>query len=115
MIAIPAPAADPRNMADWREARALVAADRDASISDLRRALVALGSDSAFRTGTGPGRGDEDERLALDAWTELADRAKACRNAYPFEIENSTLRVKPDVKSHWAYVFCLSLSLKGAN
>jgi len=112
MLPISTPATDVLNMADWLEMRALLAADRNASRSDLRRALVQTGvlgdtSDASSEL--------DDEVLAADAFAELRDRAASCGTGYPFSVDNGLIQAPDDFSPYWAYTFCLLLSLRGAN
>lgn len=102
MISIPTPATDTINRADWLELRAFFAADGNASFSDLRRALVAMGE-------------EDEEVLAEDTFIELSDRMSACGDSYPFVVDGSVLQTRDDLESYWAYIFCLLLSYHGAS
>jgi hypothetical protein len=108
MLPIPTPATEVTNMADWLEARALLAADRNSSRSDLRRLLVQSGIASDAPN-------IDDEVMASDAFSELEDRAKSCGSAYPFSVEGSVVQAPDSIDSFWPYIFCLLLSLQGAN
>jgi hypothetical protein len=103
-------------MADWLELRALVAADRSVSVADLRRALMAVGGDDGIATGK-RATGTEDEILAQNALAECKGREIACGAGYPFTINGSliTRKSKVRLRKAWPYIFCLLLSLKGAN
>ncbi len=112
MLPIPTPATDVLNLADWLELRALVAADRNASHSDLRRALVQSGdldeaSDNSLAA--------TDEILAADTFAELRDRSIACGAGYPFYLEDNIIQAHEHLEPYWSYIFCLLLSLSGAN
>lgn len=98
---------DSLSLADWLEIRALLAADKNASFSDLRRGLAP--------TGIAEGGGIDEETLAEDAFSELEDRLRACSGGYPFILKNSVLQAKEDLAPYWAYLFCLYLSYHGAN
>jgi hypothetical protein len=99
-------------MADWLELRALLDADQSASAADLRQTLVALGGDAGIGTGSSRAVEGSEERLVIAAFAELADRARACGDAYPFVIEGSVVRAKDELTKHWAYIFCLLLSFE---
>lgn len=107
MVPIPTPLTDPRNLADWIELRALLAADKNSSFADLRRVIVAA-------SGDGPRR-QNDEALAASAFSELSDREIACGGAYPFQVLDPVLQARDDLEPYWGYRFCLFLSLFGAN
>ena len=112
MIPIPTPTTDPINMADWLEARALVAADGNASVTELRRLLVSTGAASQHDGGDDP---ESDEYLAEQALEEIEDRARACDGAYPFTLDDrNVLEVRSEITACQAYLFCLLLSLAGA-
>jgi hypothetical protein len=110
MLPVPTPVTDVNNRADWLELRALVAADRNASRSDLRRALVRSGVLADVVEG---GAALDDEVLADDAFNELRERALSCGPAYPFIVEDGLLQAYDDISSYWPYIFCLLLSLQG--
>jgi len=101
-------------MADWLEFRALSASDSSASFSDLRRLLTRTSGPREFDS-PAPRGTSQDELLADATFQELEDRHRSTGSAYPFEIDNSVLRVSNDLDACWAYIFCLLLSLKGAN
>lgn len=100
-------------MADWLEFRALSSRDKNSSASELRRLLVSIGGDDGIPTRTG-GTTD-DETLVASAFVEMEDRARSSLNGYPFDIVGPLVKVKPDVADCWSYIFCLLLSLKGAD
>jgi hypothetical protein len=55
------------------------------------------------------------EKFADDAFAELEDRSEDCVGCYPFAIKDSVLQTKEDLTPHWAYIFCLLLSYRGAD
>jgi hypothetical protein len=91
----------PEALADWLELSALRSADRDASMGDVQRELDRLGH------GTG-------ESLLGNVMTEFDRRVQATGSAaYPFERENTSIRLKGDPNAYPAYFFCLALSYFG--
>ena len=107
MLPIPPPATDPIILADWLELQALLADDKNASFSDLRRELVRMGI---------PEDEEIDEEIFVDdAFSELEDRSAACTESYPFEIGNSILQAQENLTPYWAYIFCLFISWRGAD
>ncbi len=105
MLSLPDSPTDKIRLADWLEIYALLSPDGNSSRGDL---------ESALRT-SGLFARDESEAIeikALDVFSELEDRTKAAKDAYPFKIEGSLLR-KLDWRTHPAYVFCLCLSYFG--
>lgn len=107
MLPIPTPVTEVINLADWLEMRALLAADRNASRSDLRRTLVQSGVLGEVS--------NTDEILANDAFAEIHGRAQSCGASYPFRVDNGLIQAPDDLTSYWAYIFCLFLSLRGAD
>ena len=110
MLAVPAPIEDPVNQADWLEAMACIAADGDVAGSDLAQYLTVAG-------------GPQDDASAIealvdDAFDELQRRARECGSQYPFDVQSTgptaLLRKRTD-GTFPAYLFCLGLSLTGAD
>jgi hypothetical protein len=112
MLPVPTPVTDIVNMADWLELRALLAADRNASRSDLRRVLVQSG---VIGDTSDPSTNFDDEVLASDAFAEIQDRAASCGAGYPFLTEEGLIQGHADISPFWPYIFCLLFSFRGAN
>ena len=112
MLPIPTPTTDVLNLADWLELKALLAADKNASHSDLRRALNQSGALDEDNEDPLP---TSDETLASDTFAELRDRAIACGIGYPFSVDDHVIQAVDHVEPYWSYIFCLLLSLRGAN
>ncbi len=105
MLSLPDSPTDTIKLADWLEIYSLLSPDGNSSRGDL---------ESVLRT-SGLFARDESEAIelkALEVFSELEDRTKAAKDAYPFKIEGSLLRTL-DWRKHPAYVFCLCLSYFG--
>ncbi len=103
MFRLPDDPTDPLKLADWLELDAILADDHTSSRGDLERALrraalVELSDDEAI------------ERMTLETFEELDQRVKAAEDAYPFSLDNGTLKVKSKWVNYPAYTFCLCLS-----
>ena len=86
MLPIPPPATDPFILADWLELQAVLADDKNASFSELRRALGRMGIPEDEGTG--------DEKFADDAFSELEDRLEACRSSPMTQVSSSFPRIR---------------------
>jgi hypothetical protein len=96
---------DPLRLADWLELYAMASPDSNSSRGDLDSALHTashseLGSDA------------EIEQKILEVFGEFEQRAKAAREAYPFDIDfRGILRLKAGGwEAFPVYTFCLCLS-----
>jgi hypothetical protein len=117
------------DLADWLELKALGDGDHSSSITDLARALQRSGTLEALDEGADADEDDEDgsprayasaprsersEVVCSDAFGELERRRDACRgplgaSAYPFEIQERSLRLEPG-GARSVYTFLLLLS-----
>jgi len=97
MLPLPTDSSDPIALADWLELSAIKAADKNISANDLKKALSLVL--------------ENNDDLVQQAMLELEYRVTAAADAYPFEIEKSSLiRAKANWKECVAYLFCLCLS-----
>jgi hypothetical protein len=88
----------PHDLADWLELSAVEADDKDASAGDLERELKRLNY------------GDIEGMLG-NVFTEIDRRVKSTGgDAYPFERQNTSIKLKSEARKFPAYVFCLALS-----
>lgn len=88
----------PEDLADWLELTAIQADDQDASAGDMERELKRLGC------------GNPESKLG-SVFTEIDRRVVAAGNdGYPFDRNDTSIRVKGKVSAFPAYVFCLALS-----
>ncbi len=105
MLRAPTRPTDPLQLADWIELRSLIAPDRNASRMELQSLLRISAIVSE----------EEQERLILATFAELSRRAAASREAYPFSVEGSLVRLRSQRwQDYPAYVFCLLVSYVGA-
>src|SRR5947209_149829 len=103
MLALPRDPKDPLKLADWLELQALVSGDRNSSFGDLVTALKAASLINPRDVATA-------EELPTIVFEELARRAKAANDAYPFELDGAVVRCKRRPLSYETYIFCLCLS-----
>jgi hypothetical protein len=90
----------PEELTDWLEMQAINAADGDASAGDLERDLKRLNCE-----------GTQAEGLIGSVFLEVERREKASgADAYPFEREPSSIKLKKTASDYPAYIFCLALS-----
>jgi hypothetical protein len=125
----PTATASPESHADWLELRALLADDRNSSMTDLVRAIrptgtieaivqEEVGGEDALPAELSDPGDDRSETVADSASSELDDRELACGGtvadggAYPFVRGAQYLETLPDAASH-VYVFLLLLSTEG--
>ncbi len=99
MLPLPESPTDRVELADWLEIHALVSPDGNSSRGDLERALRTA---ALFETN----EYEAIERKCLEVFAELEDRTKAAREAYPFKIDGSLLKII-DWREYPVYVFCL--------
>ncbi|HEY3970214.1 MAG TPA: hypothetical protein VGL79_02340 [Solirubrobacteraceae bacterium] len=119
----PSATAPSESHADWLELRALLADDRNSSLTDLVRAIrptgtieavidEQLGNENASPAELSDPGDDMSETVADSASSELDDRELACGGAYPFTRGPQHLQALPEaVRS--VYVFLLLLSTDG--
>jgi hypothetical protein len=119
----PSASAPTESHADWLELRALLADDRNSSLTDLIRAIRPTGTievvldEQPGYEGASPAElsdpGDDmSEAVAESALSELDDRGVACDGTYPFSRGSQHLQALPAaVRS--VYVFLLLLSTDG--
>lgn len=106
----PAATSDVVERADWVELTALLAKDRNTSLSDLQRVINRGGSVDAV---DGTERDQEKAQTAAeDAFAEIADRVTACSGTYPFQLGRRSLQAKATARRS-IYSFCLALTRFG--
>jgi len=107
IVALPA-GADPGDLADWLEIKALAADDGDASRGDL---------ESALRPSPGftERSADDVDRIVTDTFSEIRLRQTAASRGYPFDVdEDLLLSTRPDAwTDRSSYLLCLCLSWFG--
>jgi hypothetical protein len=106
MPALP-PSSTGELLADWLELFALQSADRNASLSDLERALHRDPGDEA---GSHQQAHERVELMLGKVARELRDRIKAAGGAYPFALQHTTLQFTGSTAASAPYLFCLFVS-----
>lgn len=112
-------AADPAvELADWLELVAIQSADRSSSIVDLIREIGRSGTIEAVLGEDADERSDQKkpeaaEVVAESAFSEVSDRAIACRNGtYPFEVHANSIQAT-DAAEESPYIFMLLVTRFG--
>jgi len=112
MPTLPVPPNDELKLADWLEILALISDDQRASLGDLERALR---RSSVLETGDDQRTQEAIGEKSVQVVSELRARARSAKEAYPFALDGSTVRVI-GTTDRWApYLFCLCLSAIGAS
>ena len=105
MYFIPLPDDDenPCKLADWLEINSLINPFRPVSYEKLRSDLTSLKTPEKLQD------------IVSQTSTELDNRSRHLKDAYPFSINATLLRVKDSKLQtfNWAYVFCLIISFIG--
>lgn len=121
MLALPLPATDELQLADWLELNALMSEDHNSSYVDLERALRREGVVDADESGLN----DETlrrkihideaiERKINQITFEIGARSRAADRAYPFVADNHKIELRSEIDSFVPYIFCLCISWFGA-
>lgn len=105
--------------ADYIEYQTLVADDGNFSFVDYTSDIRRSGSMEMFDEEAADSSeilvdsgGEESEMLVNDVYVELADRATACEESYPFNLEANYLERRPEGSSY-PYLFMLLFSMFG--
>ena len=111
----PPTAGGPAEQADWLELKALFSYDGNASIQDLAAELRREGPGDGISEGErDDNRWGVSERLVIDAFSEIEDRAVSAGSGYPFSVGDQYIQIDSakDIKMS-SYVFQLLLSQFG--
>jgi hypothetical protein len=106
MPALP-PTPNAERLADWLEMFALESHDRNASLSDLERAL---NRDPGGETKSHQQAREKLENQIAQVAREVRERMRAAQDAYPFSLIGGKLQFKGQTPATEAYLFCLFIS-----
>ncbi len=118
----PPASADAVDLADFVELIALLSADRNSSVLDLRRAITRAGTAEIISDDPNDDEddmlvdpwGDDTEAVANTTTIELGDREVSAGSAYPFVFDGHTLQAERRIDRR-AYTFMLLLSCFGVD
>ncbi len=125
MIALPSQTKDVLKLADWLELMALLEERGEISGGYLERQLRRSGTFNPQIEASLESEGDSESASESDdeaieqgidnVFTELENRARAAKDAYPFSVVDSILAVRGEISDYIPYTFCLCLSYFGDN